>query len=105
MTAQLTLTSDHEGVLQMVADFARGLGCNPRPATGTPGSGITANVPDESTLLELLTHIALSATKAEIDLAEPLCLIAYHHEHASSAVTLGLRLSEFRIESSEAAHR
>jgi hypothetical protein len=104
MTAQLTLTTEHEGVLQMVADFARGLGCAPRPAPEPGRASITTSVPDESTLLELLTHVALSATKAEIDLAEPLCLIAYHHDHAPSAVTLGLRITEFRIESSAAAH-
>ena len=98
MTAVLTVESQSEVVLRLVSDFARGLGCD--TVVTLPGR-IRTEVPDVGdNLLELLTHIALSATRAEIDVAEPLCRVTYRHGAALSAVTLTFRLTEFTIDMS-----
>lgn len=98
MTAHLTLLSENEVLLRLVADFARGLGCPLHAVPASTGRGITAEVPDAGdTLLALLTHVALSATKAEVDVAEPLCRVTYRHGSAPSEVTLGLRIAEFSL--------
>ena len=99
MVVHLTLVSENEVVLRLVGDFASGLGCALDTVPASPGRGIRAEVPDAgNTLLELLTHIALSATKGGVDVAEPLCRVTYRHGSAPSEVTLGLRIAEFSID-------
>jgi hypothetical protein len=67
--------------------------------TTTNGVGVRICVPDiENGLLELLTHVALSATKAGIDVTEPVCHVTYHHDKAPTQVRLALRMSEFAID-------
>jgi len=43
-------------------------------------------------------HVALSAAKAGVDIAEPLCQVTYQHPSVTSEVTLTLRIAEFRID-------
>jgi len=104
MTAHLTLESENELVLRIVSDYARGLGCTFDTVPTSTGRGIRTEVTDAGdTLLELLTHIALSAMKAEVDVAEPLCRLSYRHGSAASQVTLGLRIAEFSIDTTATA--
>ena len=42
--------------------------------------------------------MALSAAKAGVDVAEPLCHLTYRHSGVTSNVTLTLRLAEIRID-------
>jgi hypothetical protein len=53
---------------------------------------------DDHSLVELLTHVALSAAKAGVDVAEPICHVTYQHRSVTSEVTLTLRIAEFRID-------
>ena len=98
MTAHVTLESKNEVVLRLVADFARGLGCVVDVPPGSDGRAIRIALSDASVLLELMTHVALSATKANIDLDEPVCRVTFQHANAPSVVTLGLRIAEFNID-------
>jgi len=98
MTVHLTLFTDVEAIRHQVADYARGLGCTVTGAPVVPESGIYATLPDEGeALLELLTHVALTATKAGVDLSEPLCRVTYQHQSAAPEVLVGFRLTEFSI--------
>lgn len=103
MTAHLTLESENELVLRLVSDFARGLGCTFDTVPTSTGRGMWTEVPDADTLLELLTHIALSAMRAEVDVAEPLCRVTYRHGSVPSQVTLGFRIAEFSIDTTATA--
>jgi hypothetical protein len=98
MTGHLTLESKSEVVLRHVADFARGLGC----AADSPPDSVRAIIralPESSdALLELLSHVALSATRAGVDIGEPVCNVTFQHDHAPSVVTLGVRLAAFNID-------
>jgi hypothetical protein len=49
-------------------------------------------------LVELLTHVALGATRAGVDIAVPICHVTYRHEGATSDVTLSLRIADVRID-------
>jgi hypothetical protein len=103
MTVHLTLFSSNDLVLHLVSDYARGFGCGVDPAPSAEGQGIRVEVPDVGHgLVELLTHVALSATKAGVDVAEPLCRVTYHHSGVAAAVTLGFRVAEFRIDKAAA---
>ena len=99
MTVSVTLVSENDLVLRLVRDFAHGLGC---PVDMTPmssGRSIRIEVDDDDhSLVELLTHVALSAAKAGVDVAEPLCHVTYRHRGVTSDVTLTLRIAEFRID-------
>ena len=96
MDTDLTITSTNAEVLRLVEDFARGLGCNVgRPAAHDEGIQITLLPSD--TLVELLTHVALSALKAGVDVSEPRCQLTYRHGGARSNVTLLLRVGDFSI--------
>lgn len=104
MIVRLMLVSENEVVLRLVGDFARGLGCALDIIPASPGRGIRMEVPDAGdTLLELLTHVALSATKAGVDVSEPLCRVTYRHSNAPSEVTLGFRIAEFSIDTTATA--
>ena len=100
MTLALTLVSESDLLRRLVRDFAHGLGCPVDMAStssGRPSVRIAVNESDHS-LVELLTHVALSAAKAGIDFAEPLCNVTYQHRGVPSEVTLTLRIEEFRID-------
>ena len=43
-------------------------------------------VDDELSLVQLLTHVALSAAPTGVDVAEPLSHLTYHHRGVSSEV-------------------
>jgi len=99
MTVHLTLVSRNDLVLSFVRDFARGLGGSVDPVPEPAGPGIRIEAPDAGhSLLELLTHVALSATKAGVDVQESLCMVTYQHEGAASTVTLTLRIAEVSID-------
>jgi hypothetical protein len=99
MIASLTLVSENDLVLGLVGDFARGLGCVV-DAASPGGRRIRIGMPDgDDILIELLTHVALSAAKAGIEPSEPLCYLTCRHGSVSSEVTLGLRIEEFAIHS------
>ena len=102
MTVYLTLISGSDLILHLVSDFARGLGCTV-DVPEQPHRGIRIEVPDAGhTLVELLTHVALSATKAGVDPGEPLCKLTYRHAGASAEVRLVVRIAEFGIDATTA---
>ena len=96
MQVSITLVSENDLVRSLVGDFARGLSC---PVTAnSPDRSIRIEVEDDDhSLMELLTHVALSAAKAGVDTAEPVCHVTYRHPTVTSEVTLTLRIAEFRI--------
>jgi hypothetical protein len=101
MTVSVTLVSNNDLVLRLVRDFAHGLGC----PVDVPSSGQSIRIEvddDDHSLVELLTHVALSAAKAGVDVAEPLCHVTYQHRSVTSEVTLTLRIAEFRIDTAKA---
>ena len=99
MTIDVTLVSGSESLLRLVGDFAHGLGCRVDTAPTSSGRSIRIAVDDDDhSLVELLTHVALSAAKAGVDVAEPLCHVTYRHRSVTSEVTLTLRIAEFRID-------
>jgi hypothetical protein len=98
MTVHLILFTDSEDIRQQVADFAKGLGCGVSGAPGSAQQGLSAELPDEGgALLELLSHVALTATKFGVDLSEPLCRVTYKHQPTAPEVAIGFRLTEFNI--------
>jgi len=63
------------------------------------GRGLETELPDgDDALLELLSYVALSATKAGGAVEEPLCRINYWHEGASVEVTMDLRVADFTLD-------
>jgi hypothetical protein len=99
MTVSVTLVSENDLVLRLVGDFAHGLGCPVDMKPMSSGRSIRIEVDDDDhSLVELLTHVALSAAKAGVDVAEPLCHVTYRHRGVTSDVTLTLRIAEFRID-------
>jgi hypothetical protein len=97
MTIAVTLVTENDQLLRLVRDFAHGLGC--RVDTAPRGSiRIALDDDDDHSLVELLTHVALSAAKAGVDVAEPICHVTYQHRSVTSEVTLTLRIAEFRID-------
>jgi hypothetical protein len=99
MRISVTLGSESDLILGLVGDFARGLGCAVDMAPTSSGRRIRIDVGDDDwRLLELLTHVALSAAKAGVDVGEPLCQVTYQHRSVPSEVTLTLRITEFRID-------
>jgi hypothetical protein len=103
MKVQLTVRSASELVLHLVSDYAKGLGYAVGDGEAFTPRGVRITMPDvEQGLVELLTHVALSATKAGVDVGEPLCEVVCHHGGASSDVRLALRLTELRIDAAAA---
>jgi hypothetical protein len=100
MTIVVTLVTESDQLLRLVSDFAHGLGCRVDRAPTSSGHSIRIAVDedDDHSLVELLTHVALSAAKAGVDLAEPLFHVTYRHRSVSSEVTLTLRIADFRID-------
>jgi hypothetical protein len=72
--------------------FAR---INGRAKVGTQAS--------DETLLHLLTHVALSATKSGVEPSEPLCRVTFREAGAASEVTLGLKIASFDLQSAKTA--
>jgi len=81
-----------------VADFARGLGCGVEDGRRGDTPLIRITMPESTDhVIELMSHVALSATRALVDLDEPVCRVTFQHGGAASVVTLGLRVTEFDI--------
>ena len=98
MTLSITLVSENDQLLRLVRDFAHGLGCRVTAAT-SPEKAIRIEVDEhDHSLVEVLTHVALSAAKSGVNLAEPICRVTYQHQSVTSEVTLTLRIAEFRID-------
>jgi hypothetical protein len=98
MILSVTLVSENDQLLRLVRDFAHGLGC-PVTVPKSPDKAIRIEVDDDDhSLVELLTHVALSAAKAGVNLGEPICHVTYQHRSVTSEVTLTLRIAEFRID-------
>ena len=97
MNATLIVLSQNETVIHYVRDFARGLGC--AVFGGQPPDGeLRIELPETGdVLVELLDYVALAATRAGVDLNEPLCRLMYRRD-ASAQVTLGLRCVELTVE-------
>jgi hypothetical protein len=103
MNVYLTLISGNNLILHLVSDFARGLGCSVDSVPEQPHRGIRIEVPEAGhTLVELLTHVALSATRAGVDPGEPLCQLTHRHAGASAEVRLAVRIAEFSIDATAA---
>lgn len=99
MTVSFKLVSENDLVLRLVRDFAHGLGCPVDMGSMSSTHSIRIEVnEDERHLMELLTQVALSAAKAGIDVAEPLCHVTYRHRGVTSDVTLTLRIADFHID-------
>jgi hypothetical protein len=92
----LTVISQNEMVLNLVGDFARGLGCAV-DADGAQGRLQIALSDADDALLELFDYVALSATRAGVDLGEPLCRLTYRRGQAPAQVTLDLRIADFSL--------
>jgi hypothetical protein len=104
MKVYFTLISGNDLVLHLVGDFARGLGCTLESVAAASKPRIRIEVPDAGhSLVELLTHVALSATKAGVDPAEPLCQLTYRHSGVSSEVKLAFRIADFSIDAAAAS--
>src|SRR5689334_8401771 len=98
MTVSVTLVSGNDLVLRLVRDFVQGLGGRVDERASPSGRSIRIEFEDdEHSLLELLTHVALSAAKAGVNVAEPLCHGTCRHPGAASDVTLTLRIADFQI--------
>ena len=98
MTLFVTLVSESELVLSLVRDYARGLGCPVTAVASDRSVRIEVQDDDHSSLLELLTHVALSAAKAGVNVAEPTVRVTYQHPSVTTEVALTLRIDEFRID-------
>src|SRR5688572_10981162 len=98
MRMLITVGSRNQRLLGLVRDFAVGLGFTNQPA---PPSQVAVSLEQGSdeTLLHLLTHVALSATKSGVEPDEPLCLVTFQEHRATSEVTLGLRIASFDLQS------
>jgi hypothetical protein len=100
---QLSVLSRNDDLLQLVGDFARGLGC----AVHTNDSSklrIESAAADDELILELLGFVALSATRTGVDLAEPLCRVTYRRGDAPAETTLDLHIADFRLTAARAAN-
>jgi hypothetical protein len=99
MAVFVTLVSENDLILRLVSEFAHGLGCPVDIGLMSSDHSIRIEVDDDDRkLVELLTHVALSAAKAGVDVTEPLCHVTSRHRGATSDVTLTLRIAEFRID-------
>jgi hypothetical protein len=96
MTIQFTLTSRHQPLLTLVRDFAHGLGYQ---VDAAGKDQIQFPVPDGAEmLLHVLTHVALSAARFDIEMNDAVCTIDYHEPRAAAAVRLKLRLADIGLQ-------
>ena len=102
MRMLVTVDSQNKRLLGLVRDFALGLGFADEPG---PPSQVAVSLPQASdeTLLHLLTHVALSATKSGVEPGEPLCRVTFREAGAASEVTLGLKIASFDLQSATSA--
>jgi hypothetical protein len=74
MTVSATLVTKSDEVRRLVRDFAHGLGCRIQ-AKRVSGPSVRVDMDDDGhSLLEVLTHVALAATQAGVDVAEPVAM-------------------------------
>jgi hypothetical protein len=75
----ITVDSQNERLLGLVRDFALGLGSPTN--LGRPRKSRSACRRHRTrTLLHLLTHVALSATKSGVEPGEPLCCVTFQED-------------------------
>lgn len=103
MRILITVDSQNKRLLGLVRDFALGLGFTDEPG---PPSQVAVSLPQASdeTLLHLLTHVALSATKSGVEPGEPLCCVTFQENGAASEVKLGLKIASFDLQSAKNAN-
>ena len=102
MKLSVTFISKHEEILELVRDFARGLGCPVEMGPVALRRQLHIEVDDDDhSLLEVLTHAALSATKAGVEVIEPVCEVTYRHPGVTSDVRLTLRIADFQIKTDQ----
>ena len=103
MKMLVTVDSQNKRLLGLVRDFALGLGFTDEPG---PPWQVAVSLPQASdgTLLHLLTHVALSATKSGVEPGEPLCCVTFQENGAASEVRLGLRIASFDLQPAKAAN-
>ena len=99
---RVTVVSQSERLLGLVRDFAVGLGFASEPG---PPSQVAVSLTQGSndTLLHLLTHIALSATKSGVETSEPVCRVTFQEPGAPSEVSLGLKIASFDLRAAKSA--
>jgi hypothetical protein len=98
MIVHFILTSTSDVLRRLVAEFAQGLGCTTLPSAAG-AANLRVEVPDGAdTLLSLLTYVALSSMKLQLDLREPLCAVTYKHAAEASEVTLTLRIADIALQ-------
>jgi hypothetical protein len=98
MHIEFVLTSQSALLLTRVGEFSKGLGwaVDPKSAPGR----LHLQLPSNSGLdlfLHFLDQVALTATTAGVDLAEPACRVQYREAHASIEVTLDFRLADINL--------
>ena len=96
MHLELTVVSASGTLLNLVREFAQGLGWTLGSDAPSAIHLIGPKERGQDQLLNILTYLSLSAAKAGVEPGEPLCQIRYR-EGAASAVTLGLRIAEFDL--------
>ena len=96
VNVQLTVMSQSGTLVRLVGDFARGLGCTTDLDEGRGELRIQWSAAEDA-LLELLDYVALSATRAGVDIGEPLCRLTYRRGDAPARVTLDFRIADFRL--------
>jgi hypothetical protein len=97
VSLQFTVLSQNDDLLRLVGDFAKGLGCTVDPKGNSRELRIVPPASDEELLLELVGYVALSATRAGVDLGEPLCRVTYRRGGAPAQATLDFRITDFRL--------
>jgi hypothetical protein len=102
MRMRVTVVSQSERLLGLVRDFALGLGFASEPAPPSQVALSLTQASDE-TLLHLLTHVALSATKSGVETSEPLCRVTFQEPGAASEVKLGLKIASFDLQAAKSA--
>ena len=103
MKMRVTVVSQSERLLGLVRDFAVGLGFASEPAPPSQVAVSLTQGSDEA-LLHLLTHIALSATKSEVETSEPVCRVTFQEPGAASEVKLGLKIASFDLQATKSAN-
>jgi hypothetical protein len=94
MIIQFTLASQSHALLKLVHEFAEGLKCEV-DVRATPHADVRARLPEEAgadLLLHLVSYVALSAVKLELDESEPQCRVRFR-EPKAAAVTLAFSVS------------
>ena len=65
---------------------------------------IESSAADDELMLDLLGFVALSATRAGVDLAEPLCRVTYRRGDAQAQTILELHIAGFRLTAARSAN-